>query len=270
VLPRPANEGIPDLTVAIPTINSDRYLDIILKFYRDNGIPTVVFVDDRSNDGTLETARRWGNETISITNGGTFIAEGMVEGLSRHCPTKWVLRIDDDELPTLALVSFVRELIAGGGNAVWGFPRHQCAVSPTGRLLVAPTISSLEHRQWRLYQPDKVHFISGLHTPGFQWREEPAEAPLEAALIHLDWAVHSYEERRHKMERYDAHTPNQGTRWRSFYLYEEEPGGGPFSELGLPEFQEVGVQIAARFPKLCVEPTREQSLVSESRTSIST
>lgn len=258
----PANEVIPDLTVAIPTINSDRYLDIILKFYRDNGIPTVVFVDDRSNDATVQAARHWGSEMVSIRNGGTFIAEGMIESLSRHCRTKWVLRIDDDELPTRAMMSFVRDVIAGGRDAVWGFPRHQCAVSPSGRLLVAPNVSPLEHRQWRLYQPDRVNFISGLHTPGFQWHDESSEAPVQAALIHLDWALHTYEERRHKVERYDAHTPNQGTRWRSFYLYEEQPGAGASSELALPEFQEIGVHIAARFPELSHKPGREPSLVS--------
>jgi glycosyltransferase involved in cell wall biosynthesis len=262
VVPSPANEVIPELTVAIPTINSIRYLDIILKFYRDRGIPAVVFVDDRSSHATFETARRWGSEAVWIRNGGTFIAEGMVEGLSRHCRTKWVLRIDDDELPTRAMMSFVRDVIADGGNAVWGFPRHQCAVSQSGRLLVAPNISSLGHRQWRLYQPDRVKFISGLHTPGFQWHDESGEAPVQAALIHLDWAVHTYDERRDKVERYDAHTPNQGTRWRSFYLYEEQPGGSAFNELGLPEFHEIGLQIAARFPKLCLEPGREPSVAS--------
>ena len=107
----------------------------------------------------------------------------------------------------------------------------------------------------RLYQPAKVGFIGGLHTPGVVWKEEvnSVPAPVEASLIHLDWAVHSYEERRLKIERYDAHTPNAGTKWRSYYLYEEQPfSPATFHELRLPEFRQTCREISQRFEELCL------------------
>ncbi len=244
----------PGLTIAIPTINSNRYIDIILEFYRDHGIPVTVFVDDRSDDDTFATAQKLATGTTSLSNRGTFVVEGLIEHMSQVCRTKWVLRIDDDELPSLAMLKFVQEAITNEEIDVYGFSRYQCAVSRNGEGLVHRDVSPSVHRQWRLYQPAKVRFIHGLHTPGFVWEDEKAvAAPTEASLIHLDWAVHTYDERRKKIERYDAHTPNEGTKWRAFYLYEEHPlSRANFSEFPFPEFAKAFLKISRRFEDLCV------------------
>jgi hypothetical protein len=70
----------------------------------------------------------------------------------------------------------------------------------------------------------------------------------------LDWAVHSYAERLRKLERYDQYTPEGGTSWRSFVLYEEENVLYPhsFARLKAWEFSLVGKEIVTRFPELCV------------------
>jgi glycosyltransferase involved in cell wall biosynthesis len=245
-----------DLTIAIPTINSERYLDIVLEFYREHGFPVTVFVDDRSNDNTLAVAERSAAIVVPISNPGRFVAEGLIEQMSEHCRTKWMLRIDDDELPTLAMMKFVEKTISEKRTVVCAFPRNQCAVSRSGRLLNCIGVSPLEHRQWRLYQPTKMNYVRGLHTPGFalDGSLEESNAPSEAKMIHLDWAVHTYEERRRKVERYDAHIPNAGTKWRSFYLYEEEPAARQrFTELASPEFDGTCRKINERFERLCVD-----------------
>jgi hypothetical protein len=100
-----------------------------------------------------------------------------------------------------------------------------------------------------------MKYIKVLHTPGFQWDGSLKEghAPSEARMIHLDWALHTYEDRKRKMERYDAHTPEQGTRWRAYYLYEEQSySRAAFSDLCSPEFQKTSIAISRRFPDLCV------------------
>jgi glycosyltransferase involved in cell wall biosynthesis len=258
----PANEVIPELTVAIPTINSARYLDIILGFYQANGIPVTVFVDDQTADDTFKVAASLGANTVWLPNARGLFAEALVEQISERCSTPWILRIDDDELPTIEMLAFVRQAIRGAESTVYGFRRYQCAVSRTGQVLRSRTVSPQEHTQWRLYQPKRMKYVPKIHSPGFIWEGEGTTAPASSSLIHLDWALHSYEERCHKIARYSNHGPNEGTRWRSFYLYEEQPGGDAFSELGLPEFEKIGLQIAGRFPKLCLEPEREQSVVS--------
>ncbi len=98
-------------------------------------------------------------------------------------------------------------------------------------------------------------YVHGLHTPGFVWdgSDKNSQAPSTASMIHLDWAVHTYDERKRKMERYDAHIPNAGTRWRSYYLYEEQESFGEnFAELRLPEFGKTCAEISRRFQDLCL------------------
>ncbi len=256
MLASPANEVIPEVTIAIPTINSGQYLDIVLEFYREHGVPVTVFVDDRSVDDTLAIARRLAPTVIVVRNPAGFVAEGLVEQISRQCQTSWVFRIDDDELPTAGMLEFVKRAIAGhGGINIYAFLRHQCTVSLRGKLLASRAISRTDHQQWRLYRPREMRFIQGLHTPGLAWDgdNQATIAPEEAAMIHLDWILHSYDERRQKIERYDTHTPNEGTRWRSFYLYEENPSAlETLAELELPEFGRVCREIRRRFDKRCV------------------
>jgi glycosyltransferase involved in cell wall biosynthesis len=243
------------VTVAIPTINSAQYLDIVLEFYREHGVPITVFVDDRSVDDTLAIARRLASRVIVVRNPAGFIVEGLVEQISRQCQTSWVLRVDDDELPTATMLEFVKRAIAGQAIKTYAFLRHQCIVSLRGKLLASRAISPTDHQQWRLYRPGEMRFIGGLHTPGLVWDgdHQATTAPEEAAMIHLDWILHSYDERRQKVERYDAHTPNEGTRWRSFYLYEENPSSlETLTELDLPEFGRVCREISRRFDKRCV------------------
>jgi hypothetical protein len=245
-----------DLTISIPTINSERYLDIVLDFYRDHGFPVTVFVDDGSDDNTLAVAKCSTATVVPVTNPSHFVAEGLIEQMSEHCRTKWMLRIDDDELPTLSMMQFVQKAMSEECALAYGFPRNQCAVSGAGRLLRSTKISPFEHRQWRLYQPAKMTYVHGLHTPGFEVDGSVMEghAPSETSMIHLDWAVHSYDCRKRKVERYDAHIPNEGTRWRAFYLYEEQPRDRQgFTELPLPEFGKACAEISRRFPDLCIE-----------------
>jgi glycosyltransferase involved in cell wall biosynthesis len=244
-----------DLTIAIPTFNSERYLDIVLGFYRDNGFPVTVFVHDRSEDNTLAVAQRSTATVVPISSPRHFVAEGLIEQMSERCRTKWMLRMDDDELPTLAMMEFVQKAISQEGAVAYGFKRHQCAVSRSGKLLDCTEISPLDHVQWRLYQPARMTYVNGLHTPGFvlDGSLKNSHAPSEARMIHLDWSVHTYDERKRKVERYDAHTSNAGTRWRSYYLYEEQASSGEsFAELRLPEFGKTCAEISGRFQDLCL------------------
>ena len=243
-----------ELTIVIPTINSARYIDIILSFYQDNQIPVTVFVDGRSEDDTLAVARRFA-EAVVISKPVEF-AEELIEPMSYLCRTPWMLRLDDDELPSLAMMEFIRENVRNKGTPVHGFQRHQCVVSCDGRLLSHSAISPYEHRQWRLYQPDRVKFSAELHTPGFEWEGMGGDgAPAEAAMIHLDWVLHTYAERRRKVERYETLNAAGQGKPRSYQYYFHEDRARPndcFQELSYPEFERPCQEISRRFKELCV------------------
>lgn len=116
------------------------------------------------------------------------------------------------------------------------------------------------HRQFRLYRKDAVSYIGTGHTPGFRLDNIDFRfAPEEAAMIHLDWAIHSYAERKAKIERYDRHSPNHGSLYRSFYLFEEQEGyADGFHPLPIREVGELGHQLATRFPKLTLPGASER------------
>jgi len=248
------------LTIAIPTRDSAKYIDLIASFYREHDIKVKMFVDPRSEDGTLQIARLL-TETIAIPNCTAMVVEGMLQSISEECGSKWVLRIDDDELPSLAMLQFIRDAIKDDTKSAYGFLRHQCIVSHRGELLTAPGCSPEVHRQWRLYQPAKVKFVEKVHSPGIEWDggDAASPAPAAACLIHLDWALHSYNERRQKVERYDAYAQGAGTVWRDYYLYEEKADVA-LVEFGLPEFGSVAATIARRLPNLCASATHTPAL----------
>jgi glycosyltransferase involved in cell wall biosynthesis len=243
---QPANE----LSVVLPTINSAGYIDIILKHYRALNIPAIVFVDNKTSDKTRAIVEQFAERVILISNPSTRVG-GMIERMSTICRTSWVLRIDDDELPSRNMMDFIYCALSGTDYDVIGFRRYQCAVSGTGKFLYH---SQYTHPQWRLYKPARVKFTGKGHTPGFDYEQNRSLlAPPEALMIHLDWIVHPLDERRAKVKRYDAHTPNDGTTWRHYYLADEDADYRKYL-LPLPssDFDHVGRALAERFPQRAI------------------
>jgi glycosyltransferase involved in cell wall biosynthesis len=248
------------LSIIVPTINSASYIDVILKYYVDMGIPVYVFVDSQTHDGTFDIAKKYAH--AEIINNSKHTIDGAIQEISRGLSAEWILRIDDDELPSEGLLSFISDHLDNYEIEVVGFRRFQCAVSKYGNVLYSKEHSTELHRQFRLFRPSKVHFVHTIHTPGYDLsKSKTFNAPDDAFLIHLDWAVHSYAERLRKIERYDQHTPEGGTCWRSFILYEEENVLYPhsFARLKAWEFSLVGKEIATRLPELCVKENNSYS-----------
>jgi len=245
------------LGVVVPTINSTSYIDIIARYYMAANIDVVFYVDEKSTDGTFDSLNGVSNRIVvrNLPNSdATRIAEA-VEFFSKEMRADWILRLDDDELPSAALLQFCKTAIERSDVVAYGFPRHQCIVSSAGRLLAHRDHPARSHRQWRLYQANKVTYIPHGHTPGFETSGvNLEEAPDEACIIHLDWSVHSYDKRREKIERYDAHTANHGSMWHHYYLFEEQGiTKEQLSVLDLPEFQTVCRELQCRLPELCVD-----------------
>src|SRR5271154_2544360 len=105
---RQISDGI--IKIIIPTINSAHYIDLILSYYQKINLPVTVFVDSKTTDETASIAARYTREVVPFVNPATRVGE-MIEGMSRHCCSRWVLRIDDDELPSTRMLEFVRRVI---------------------------------------------------------------------------------------------------------------------------------------------------------------
>jgi hypothetical protein len=242
------------LSVIIPTMDSAHYIDLILEYYSSIGISTTVFVDSKTSDDTVTVAERYAT-VIPFDNAGATI-EAVVEKLSTAGQSEFVLRLDDDELPSINMMKFVKAAIQVGAAEVYGFPRHQCAISTDRTLLThIDHRARTHHRQWRLYCPAKVRFTGKCHTSGVDLAGlRCVSAPDDACMIHLDWALHGYEQRKAKIARYDAHTPGAGSYFRSYYLYEDVAGASErFRPCDLPEFRSTVRSVAERFPELCIK-----------------
>jgi glycosyltransferase involved in cell wall biosynthesis len=238
------------VSIIIPTINSESYIELILKYYNDLNINVHLLVDSKTSDKTFDVAKRYASPQIMDNTSG-LIADDVMEEISKKIGTDWVLRLDDDELPSKSLLDFVYKIIDYDDIDVVGFRRYQCAVATSGIVLFSQEYDSDKQRQWRLYRPHKVQFIRKIHTPGFRRdRQRSIKAPDDAFMIHLDWAIHSYEERLLKIERYERHTPGSSNHWRPYYLYEEKPHR--FGRLNAPEFDGLAKAISERFSDLCV------------------
>jgi len=248
--PQTCEDRLGRISIIIPTMNSEPYIELMLKYYHDLGVVVHVLVDSKTTDRTFEVAKRYASPQI-MDNNTSVIPDDVMEEISKKAGTDWVLRLDDDEIPSRAMLDFVFKIIAFDDIDVVGFRRYQCAVAKSGVVLFSQEHDSETHRQWRLYRPQRMDFVKRIHSPGFRRnRQRSIKAPDDAFMIHLDWAVHSYEERLVKINRYEQHTPGSSNPWRPYYLYEENPHR--FGRLNAPEFDGLAKAISERFSDLCV------------------
>ncbi|MBV9286733.1 MAG: hypothetical protein JO288_02745 [Hyphomicrobiales bacterium] len=137
--------------------------------------------------------------------------ESVMASIGAQIKAPWILRIDDDELPTPNLLAFAADVASGDSNAAYRFPRACYRCNPvTGRLersyFFAFGIDGGLDRQCRLYRPDSVAYHDELHTAGFL-PEAEINAPDDVYILHFDWVIRSKEARQRKFESYKRQSP---------------------------------------------------------------
>ena len=237
-------------TVIVPTMNSAAYLDITLDYYKRMGVSPVVFVDAKSTDDTFRIASHSCEHVHLIENSRDWV-ECMIERISRSVTTGWALRVDDDELPSRAILEMCSANLAGIAEPVVSFPRRNCGLTRGGQF--AFDGRNDDDRQFRLYRVNEVKYTTAIHTPAFIVGRN-LRMQIPHFLIHFAWAVRSYEERKSKVDRYNRIAgPMAGDHFRKGILFEEDSGlPGARVVLDAPEFAPVAAAIANRFPHSCV------------------
>ena len=225
----------------------------MLGYYKQVRCFPICVIDCKSDDKTESIARSLSNSVL-LNESKSLSIEEMIAEMTMHAKSKWVLRLDDDELPSKALLRYAQKVTSIDHGDAHGFIRYQCAIRNDGFLMRHIDHCPYSHRQWRLYRADKVKWTSQIHSPGFHLDDiHIINAPDSASMIHLDWALHSYEERAKKIDRYDRVSQGAGSIWRHYYLYEEEDNyRSKFATLQAKEFANVSARIAGRFPANCL------------------
>ncbi|MEA1835207.1 hypothetical protein U8607_24275 [Methylobacterium durans] len=224
--PLPSNAVAPLVSIAIPTFNSSRWIRFILEYYRSEYVEPVFFVDARTTDDTVEQLRALSARVVTIQAKAP-IVEAMIGQMREHVVTPWILRVDDDEVPSRELLRHLKLTDNLSQSSVISVVRRWLRYDQAGQLVYSGSehwnwsgSQNGEDRQFRLYQKDNVSYRADIHTPGF-FVDESTQLPDSMPIYHFDWILRSEQERREKMRRYDQLVPGSGeAHWR-FYLPEE-------------------------------------------------
>ncbi len=217
------------VTVVIPTRDSAAWIGDILEHYRRHGIIATILLDSRTRDATAAIARRAGSPVVALE--GFSCTEAAV-ALTRHCvSTPWALFVHDDEIPSDALFARLRgaepptqvESVAIPRRWAWYVPGEPLRYGRSQHWPDRTERPGSDHA-WRLFRPDRVRFITEMHTDGFivgAWSRMPADA----YLVHFEWVIRSHAQRREKLLGYDRVRYGYGRFFERMYLPESQPEG---------------------------------------------
>jgi Glycosyl transferase family 2 len=204
------------LSLAIVTKNSARYVEPLLQAGRAIADEIVVAVDRSSTDATEAICSRYADKLYRI--GPIGVVEWVLAWLNVQCSGDWILRLDDDELPSASLVAALPRLLRDREVTHYWLPRRW--------LIGSDRANWIAQRPWwpdwqlRLFRniPSIVYVPGSVHT---SYMVQGASRFLsEGSIYHLDLVLHSEQERRAKVERYDRLAP--GRSQASFYLIPDE------------------------------------------------
>ncbi|RAI41818.1 glycosyltransferase, partial [Rhodoplanes roseus] len=207
------------LRVVIPTRDSARWIGLLLEAYRERGIEPLYILDTRSADATRDILTVMKADVISFTPAADYVEAGMIEFGSRAAQAEWVLRLDDDEFPSDALLDWVagattrsvrdgfyvsrRDLFRRDGRIVYNRRRSSFTSAARPRFL---------NPHARLYRPSRLGFHQALHASGIVDETLFGFAPAAAFFVHVSALVTSPAERLEKVRRYEAIAT--GSTWR--------------------------------------------------------
>ena len=239
-----------EIEIVIGTKDSAGWLEILLEEYRRIGIQPLILLDGFSQDGTEEILKRRGIRYKKVFPEFPRI-EAMIKEIPRCTNASWVLRLDDDEFPSLRLLHWIKKYIADAETPVIGVPRRWLRLGNSGSCEYSnhPLLRWLDDRmdiQWRLFQPGEVEYKTDIHSAGFQVLSYNL-VPNDAYLVHFDWILRSYEQRLSKIKKYDDQKVGAGTDFRELYLWEtSDISIHQFKSMETPEFNRLASRLYKR------------------------
>jgi glycosyltransferase involved in cell wall biosynthesis len=205
--------------VCIPTRDSARWIGVFLAEYRRLGVEPLYIVDSRSKDETLAILQGRGAETAVITPRGDFVEAGMIEAACAASNSEWILRMDDDELPSAALLRWIENVGVHSIRAAWMVSRRDL-FRHEGKIYYSRRRSAYHHVELpnylaghvRLHRTVGLQFSGQLHTSGLANLGPVGFAPEACFFVHCADLLLSRAQRLNKIRRYE--TIEAGSAWR--------------------------------------------------------
>lgn len=216
-----------DFRIMIATRDSARWLGHVLDWYRQNNLDPLFIVDARTKDTTRELIERHGFSLEEFLPRGDYPEAGMLEFGASQSDADWILRLDDDELPNLALLNWARETGVNSKNQCWFIPRREL-FSDKNQIFYSRSVGKFPlaahpdklHPVARLYHRKRVEFLEEIHTTGLKEFLLYDFAPDDSFIIHFNCLIHPLKDRLKKLEFYHTVNPSFGWNLADEYLPE--------------------------------------------------
>lgn len=216
------------IQVIVCTRDSEAWLGTFIVAWQRLGTVPLYVVDSHTRDATRAILRLHAVPFIEIQPEAARV-EDILWRAASYVTAAWILRIDDDELPSRALLTWMNRTVPDlTADAVyvprrWAWYASGCACyAQPADFFWHSQRADLVDPQLRLFRPSAVAWRSDIHTPGFD-APTIAYAPSDAYICHFDWLVHNEAARRTKIACYDQQRPGAGTGNAHFYLPEQRP-----------------------------------------------
>ena len=210
--------------VVIPTRNGAGWLAAFNRAYRRLGVQPLYLLDARTDDDSRAILAGEGASFIEVAAAFDRGEDVLWRGAGA-VDAEWLLRLDDDEMPSAALIDWVEQE---------GVHRPEPALYLSSRPAWHGGYSRLEafyfnHSrpdflmpQPRFFRPDRIRYTDALHTAGIEM-DDPGWAPDTAYFLHFDWLLRDLPARLRKLESYEA---------------QRQGGGRDFAAFSIPEMQD--------------------------------
>jgi hypothetical protein len=189
----------------------------LLGLLRPRADEIVLAVDQGGDRSTLDACADLADRRFLVEVGAP---DRVMGWLHRQCSADWILRLDDDEAPSRALLHGLRDLLDNQAPPSMPMPRRW--VYPAADRYITSHPWTPDH-QFRLVR----NLPSILDFPGL--RHENILVPTEQRFVdlpiyHLDLLLSTSEERRDKAKRYERDRPghrNEGFGVNAMYTPED-------------------------------------------------
>jgi hypothetical protein len=191
----------PTLSFCITTKGPPERVRALLSLLRPHVDEIVLAVDRRRGGDTLDACADLADRRLTFELDGT--ASRLIGWVLAQCSGDWILRLDDDEVPSASLLASLPELVTDRRveqvllERRWLFPDagHHLTESPW-RWEFLPRLLRNSPGSWR--------FRGRMHDHGDLAGEQRL---VDAPFYHLDLVLNSLDDRRRKSLRYEARRP---------------------------------------------------------------
>ena len=192
----------PTLSLCVITSGRPEQVRRLLEAWRPHVDEVFLALDERGPHDTIAQAVGGLADRVAIVPAMTWM-ERYLGWAHWQCTSDWILRVDDDELPSRALVEALPSLLAERELTHWWLPRRWVYPSPGESIAEGLWERDIQIRIVR-NQPGIWRFPGGMHS---NIRVEGAGRVVDAPLLHLVLLLGDVERRRAKADAYERAHP---------------------------------------------------------------